>query len=227
MTMSRFAVALSAAVAVGSLAFIANPAAAATAMADCNKQWNDIKTANKTNGATYQDFLKTCLKAAPAADAKATDAKATDAKATDAKAAADKTAADAKAAEVKAKDAKTKVVPVATVADAAADPAAAAKKECGKQWKALKDAGTQGTQKKKDFVSACLTKAGVAPDKTDAKVADPKAKDAMAKDVKATDAKVADEPTPPEPAAALCGSLSGWTITPLLFAGLSGLVRPD
>ena len=40
MTMSRFAVALSAAVAVGSLAFIANPAAAATAMADCNKQWN-------------------------------------------------------------------------------------------------------------------------------------------------------------------------------------------
>ncbi len=211
MTMIRYALALSAAVAVGSLALAANPAAAATAMADCNKQWNDSKAANKTNGATYQDFLKGCLKAAPAADAKATDAKAVD------KTAADKAAADTKAAEMKAKDAKaktdaaakakadtaakatpaatdTKAKPAVVATDAkAVDPEAAAKKDCGKQWKAIKDAGTEGTQKKKDFVAACLTKAGI--------VMTPKA-DTKAMDAKATDAKMADEPTPPEPTVA-------------------------
>ncbi len=206
MTMIRYALALSAAVAVGSLALSTNPAAAATAMADCNKQWNDSKAANKTNGATYQDFLKGCLKAAPAADAKATDTKAAD------KVAADKAAADAKAVEMKAKEAKAKVdaaakvkadtaakttpAPVdakaktaAVVTDAkAADPEAAAKKDCGKQWKAIKDAGTEGTQKKKDFVAACLVKAGI--------VVTPKV------DAKAADTKMVDEPTPPEPTVA-------------------------
>ena len=208
MTMIRYALALSAALAVGSLALAANPAVAATAMADCNKQWNDNKAANKTNGATYQDFLKGCLKAAPAADAKATDTKAVD------KVAADKAAADAKAVEMKAKEAKAKVDAAAKAkADTAAkttpattdakvktttavvtdakvvDPEAAAKKQCGKEWKAIKDAGTEGTQKKKDFVAACLVKAGIVmTPKVDAKPADT--------------AKAADEVTPPEPTVA-------------------------
>jgi hypothetical protein len=191
MTITRFALALSAALAVGGFALSANPAAAATAMADCNKQWNDNKAANKTNGATYQDFLKSCLKAAaPATDAKATDAKPADTKAAD-KAAADKAAAEMKAkADAKAKTdtaakpadtAKAKTAAVATDAKAA-DPEAAAKKDCNKQWKGLKDAGTEGTQKKKDFVAGCLAKAGiVVPAKTDA--------------------KMADDATPPEPTA--------------------------
>jgi hypothetical protein len=208
MTMTRFATAIAAAATVAGLALAANPASAATAMADCNKQWNDNKAANKTNGATYQDFLKSCLKAAPAADAKATDAKAADTKAAADKTAAEKAAADAKAkatadmkaktdaAKAKADTAAAKLAPAAAdtakaksadAKTAAADPADAAKKDCNKQWKALKDAGTEGTQKKKDFVGACLTKAGiVVPAKLDAKAAD------TAK---------ADEPTPPEPTA--------------------------
>jgi hypothetical protein len=187
----RIALAVAAALAAGSVALSTNPAAAASAMADCNKQWNDNKAANKTAGATYQDFLKTCLKAAaPVADTKAADTKP----------AADKVVTDAKAKA----DTAAKAKPAATVAAAAAtdskatDPEAAAKKACNAQWKALKDAGTEGTQKKKDYVSACLTKAGImVPAKADAKPA-----------AKAAD--VADE-TPPEPTATVVATPSKTT----------------
>ncbi len=190
MTMTRFALALSAVVAIGSLALNANPAAAATAMADCNKQWNDTKAANKTNGATYQDFLKTCLKAAAPADAKATDSTAADKTTADAKAAEMKAKADAKAKADTAKADTAKAKTDTAAATKAADPEAVAKKACDKQWKAIKDAGTEGTQKKKDFVGACLAKAGiVTPAKAVAKTTD----------AKAADAKMADDPTPDEP----------------------------
>ena len=159
----QYALALSAAIAVGSLALSVTPAAAAnSAMADCNKKWNDEKAANATNGATYQDFLKGCLKSAGAStDAKPTDTKAADTKAADTKAKSDtmtaKTTTDTKP--------KTIATTAPAMADTATDPEAANKKACGKEWKALKDAGNQGTQKKKDFVAECLTKMDAA-DKT-------------------------------------------------------------
>ena len=132
----HYAFALSAAITVAGFAFTANPAAAAnSAMAACNKQWNDATAANSTNGVAFQVYLTACLK-------KASDAKAA--------AAPDATMTTAAATT-------TTAAPVTTAAPA--DTASAKdKKECGTQWKALTDAGTQGTQKKKDFVAACLAK---------------------------------------------------------------------
>jgi len=131
----HFALALSAVIAVGAVTVTANPASA-TNMADCNKQWNDATAAKTTNGATYQDFLKACLKkGSTAATTTTTTTAAAPAAATTTVAATDTTTMDP--AMVKAK------------------------KDCNAQWKTAKDAGTTGTQKKKDFVSACLTKAGI------------------------------------------------------------------
>ena len=205
MTSIKYAVALSAALALSSLALNLTPAAAAnSAMADCNKTWTDKKA---TLGTTYQDFLKSCLKAAggAATDAKATDAKAMDAKATDVKAADTKTTTD-----TAAKTKMTTAAAPAAATDAVADPLAAAKKACGKEWKAAKAADTAGTLKKKDFVAACLAKAPaapaaaavVAPAKVLAPAATPAKVDAKATDAKAMDAKATDaaDVVPPEPA---------------------------
>ena len=158
--------------------------------------------ANKANAGTYQDFLKSCLKAAPAAtDAKATDTKATDTKAADKKA-ADMKAADAKAAEMKAADAKAKTGAAATdTAAVTPDPMAKEKKECGKQWKDAKAAATTGTQKKKDFVADCLAKMAPAADKTKAATVAPVVVPAKTVDAKAVDTMAKDEATPPEPTA--------------------------
>ena len=136
----HYAFALSAAITVAGFAFTANPAAAAnSAMAACNKQWNDATAANSTNGVAFQVYLTACLK-------KASDAKAA--------AAPDATMTTAAATT-------TTAAPVTTAAPA--DTASAKdKNECGVQWKALTDAGTQGTQKKKDFVAACLAKLAAA-----------------------------------------------------------------
>ena len=203
MKLMHTALSLSAAMAIAGIAFGTTPAAAAnSAMADCNKQWNDAKAANKANAGTYQDFLKSCLKAAPAAtDAKATDTKATDTKAADKKA-ADMKAADAKAAEMKAADAKAKTGAAATdTAAVTPDPMAKEKKECGKQWKDAKAAATTGTQKKKDFVADCLAKMAPAADKTKAATVAPVVVPAKTVDAKAVDTMAKDEATPPEPTA--------------------------
>ena len=214
MTSIHYALSLTAAMAVAGIAFGTTPAVAAnSAMADCNKQWNDAKAANKAGAGTYQDFLKSCLKAAPAADAKAvTDTKAADTKAADMKAAdkkaadkkaadmkaADMKAAEMKAAEMKAADAKTKAdlkakaktdAAAADTAAATPDPMAKEKKECGKQWKTAKEAGTTGTQKKKDFVAECVAKMSPAADTVKAAAVAPA--DTMAK----------DDVVPPEPMA--------------------------
>ena len=125
----HYALALSAAIAVAGLAATANPAAA-TAMADCNKQWNDATAAKTTNGATYQDFLKACLKKSSTSTTAATTT--------------------------------TTTMAATDTAATTTDPAAAkAKKACNAEWKAMKDAGTEGTQKKKEFVAACMVKAGI------------------------------------------------------------------
>jgi hypothetical protein len=186
----HYVLSLTAAAAIAGLALSADPAAAAsTAMADCNQQWNDAKAKNATSG-TYQEFLTSCLKAAaaakPADTAKVADpAKTTAAKAADTTKPADAKMADtAKKPDATAKDAKP--ADTATL-DPAAVKLAAAKKDCNKQWKALKDAGTEGTQKKKDFVAACLTKAGVTDTAEKAKPASTMAK---------------EDTTPPEPTAA-------------------------
>jgi len=132
------ALALSAAIAVAGFALSANPAAAAnSAMATCNKQWNDETAANSTNGVAYQDFLKTCLKGAAAAPAAPAAGGATVAQAT-----------------------TTATTPAATTA---VDPATtAAKKDCASQFKTAKAADPTLTTTKKDFVNACLAKAGIA-----------------------------------------------------------------
>jgi len=136
----HFALALSATLAVAGLALTANPAAAAnSAMATCNKQWNDETAANTTNGVAYKDFLKQCLSKASAAS---TDPAAP--------AAATTTVAQADTADT------TTAAPV--------DPAVAkAKKDCSAQYKAAKADGSLGTTKKKDFIDACLAKAGITP----------------------------------------------------------------
>ncbi len=202
MTSFKYVTALTAAIALSGLALSGTPASAAnSAMADCNTKWNAEKAANTTNGATYQDFLKGCLKsAAPAAaDAKTTTTKPADAKVMDAKAMEAKAKADAMAAKTTT-DTKVKTTAAATAAvtpDKAIDPEAAAKKVCNKEWKALKDAGTEGTQKKKDFVAGCLVKAGiVVPAKaTAAVVAAPAATTTTAK----TPDVMAKDVTPPDP----------------------------
>ena len=183
----HYALALSAAIAVAGFAFTANPAAAAnSAMAECNKQWNDATASNSTNGATYQDYLKACLKknsstttttttaasttataAAPAADPMAKEKKDCNAqwKALDAATQGTQKKKDfvaacmAKAGGGAAAPADTAAAPAPAKAMAAASTAPAKDKQaCNAQWKALTDAGTQGTQKKKDFVATCLEK---------------------------------------------------------------------
>ena len=134
------AFALSAMVAFAGFASITTPAVAAnSAMATCNKQWNDETAANTTNGATYQDFLKGCLKKNSAAAAPATTTTTT-------------AAAPAATTTVAAADTMT------------ADPAMAKmKKDCGTQWKAAKAADPTGATKKKDFMAACMAKMDKTP----------------------------------------------------------------
>jgi len=141
----HYALALSATIAVAGLAFTANPAAAAnSAMAECNKQWNDATAAKTNANTTYQDFLKSCLKK-------------------------NSTAADT-AKPAAATTTTTTNTATTTTKVAAADPATAkAKKDCAAQFKAAKDADPAFKEKKKDFVAACLAKTGTAPVDTTAK----------------------------------------------------------
>ena len=160
----HYALALSATIAVAGFAFTSPQANAAnSAMATCNKQWNDETAAKTTNGVTYQDFLRDCLhknsaSAAPAA-ATGTSTTLTEAATTTTVAAAATTT-----------DATVKPA----TADTVVDPALAkAKKDCGgPQWKAAKLADTTNALKKKDFVTACLTKAGFPPTDTPKKPVD-------------------------------------------------------
>lgn len=178
----QYALALTAAFTVAGFALASTPAVAAnSAMADCNKQWNDAKTANKTNGGTYQDFLKGCLK---------TSAAATTAPATKAK--TDTT--------VKTTAAPATTTTTAAAADtAASDPMAKEKKACNKEWKAAKDGGTAGTQKKKEFVAACLAKMAPGADKPKAPAAAATVAPAVVAPAKAADttAKAADTTAKP------------------------------
>ena len=144
MTRTKYALAIAGLLAAAGFG-LGGAAAAETALAGCNKTWGDKLAAKSTGGATYEEFLKGCLRAGA-------EAKPADAKPVDASAAAAKPAGSAKP------DGEKPVVAAKTT-----DVAKAARRSCNKDWAALIKAGTQGTRKKPDFVKECLAKAGISP----------------------------------------------------------------
>jgi hypothetical protein len=141
MSLRQLALPLTAAMAVACLALAAPSAYSATsAMKACNDEWNAEKANNTTNGAKYQDFLKQCLSKAGSTGTTTTAPATTT------------TTAPAPTTTT------TTQAPAGTMTTATADPTAAAKKDCGKQWTKYKKDNPTATDKRKDWVAACVVK---------------------------------------------------------------------
>jgi hypothetical protein len=184
MSLRQLALPLTAAMAVACLALAAPSAYAATsAMKACNDEWNAEKANNTTNGVKYQDFLKQCLSKASSTGT-TTTAPATTTTTAPATTTTTTTQAPATAG---------------TTTTATTDPAAAAKKDCGKQWTKYKKDNPTATDKRKDWVAACVARetSGTMPATATAPTTTTMPKPAITTAPATTTATV--EPTPPDP----------------------------
>jgi hypothetical protein len=118
---------------------IAAPSAKAATLAECAKEWSQLKEDGKTDGMTYRDFSSKCMKR-DAGETAAAD---------------EEEAPKKKKAEAKPKKAK-QVVEVEDEDDGASSTGAL-KKECDAKWKVHKaSSGASGWKAYFTYMSKCM-----------------------------------------------------------------------